>query len=139
MEYIQANKDIVEDRCVFCALLEEGDPDGDRIVRREPLVFVALGASFSAAGQFLLDYRDWIRRIGGALIVIFGLYIVGVLRIGFFGRSQQWQLREKPAGYLGSLAVGITFAIGSVLGALAGIWSRCISVRSIRPWASWRS
>ena len=81
------------------------------------LVFVALGASFSAAGQFLLDYRDWIRRIGGALIVIFGLYIVGVLRIGFFGRSQQWQLREKPAGYLGSLAVGITFAIG---------WTPCV-------------
>ncbi len=73
--------------------------------------------SFSAAGQFLLDYRDWIRRIGGALIVIFGLYIVGVLRIGFFGRSQQWQLREKPAGYLGSLAVGITFAIG---------WTPCV-------------
>jgi len=81
------------------------------------LVFVALGASFSAAGQFLLDYRDWIRRIGGVLIVIFGLYIVGILRIGFFGRSQQWQLREKPAGYLGSLAVGITFAIG---------WTPCV-------------
>src|SRR5262249_28772187 len=69
------------------------------------LVFVALGASFSAAGQFLLDYREWIRRIGGALIVLFGLYIAGLLRIGFFGRTQQWQLREKPAGYLGSLAV----------------------------------
>jgi cytochrome c-type biogenesis protein len=81
------------------------------------LVFVALGASFSAAGQFLLDYRDWIRRIGGALIVLFGLYIAGVLRIGFFGRTQQWQLREKPAGYLGSLAVGITFAIG---------WTPCV-------------
>src|SRR5262249_40705621 len=81
------------------------------------LVFVALGASFSAAGQFLLDYRDWIRRIGGVLIVIFGLYIVGVLKIGIFGRTQQWQLQEKPAGYLGSLAVGITFAIG---------WTPCV-------------
>jgi len=63
------------------------------------LVFVALGASFSAAAQFLLDYR------------------VGLLRIGVFGRSQQWQLREKPAGYLGSLVVGITFAIG---------WTPCV-------------
>ena len=51
------------------------------------LVFVALGASFSAAGQFLLDYREWIRRIGGVLIVIFGLYIMGILRIGFFTSS----------------------------------------------------
>jgi len=81
------------------------------------LVFVALGASFSAAGQFLLDYRDWIRRIGGALIVIFGLYIAGLLKIGLFARTQQWQLQEKPAGYLGSLLVGITFAVG---------WTPCV-------------
>src|SRR5207247_8977883 len=81
------------------------------------VVFVALGASFSAIGQVLLDYRDWIRRIGGVLIVIFGLYIVGILRLGLFGRTQQWQIREKPAGYLGSLAVGITFAIG---------WTPCV-------------
>ena len=78
---------------------------------------MALGASFSAAGQLLLDYRQWIRRAGGILIVIFGLYIAGVLRIGLFGRTQQWQLREKPAGYLGSLAVGVTFGIG---------WTPCV-------------
>ncbi|MEX2146232.1 MAG: cytochrome c biogenesis protein CcdA [Candidatus Rokuibacteriota bacterium] len=81
------------------------------------IVFVALGASFSAAGQFLLDYRDLIRRIGGALIVVFGLYIAGILKIGLFGRTQSWQLREKPAGYLGSFAVGVTFAIG---------WTPCV-------------
>src|SRR5262249_3337587 len=46
-----------------------------------------------------------------------GLYIVGLLKIGIFGRTQQWQLREKPAGYLGSLVVGLTFAIG---------WTPCV-------------
>jgi cytochrome c-type biogenesis protein len=81
------------------------------------LVFVALGASFSVAGQFLLDYRDTIRRVGGLLIVLFGLYIAGVLRLGLLARTRQWQLREKPAGYLGSLAVGVTFAIG---------WTPCV-------------
>ena len=81
------------------------------------LVFIALGASFSAAGQFLLDYRDAIRRVGGVLIVIFGLYIAGVLKLALFGRTAQWQIREKPAGYVGSLAVGITFAIG---------WTPCV-------------
>src|SRR5437773_9234767 len=81
------------------------------------IVFVALGASFSALGQFLLDHRDWIRRIGGVLIVVFGLYIVGALRIGVLGRTAQLQVREKPAGYLGSLAVGVTFAIG---------WTPCV-------------
>jgi cytochrome c-type biogenesis protein len=81
------------------------------------MVFVSLGASFSAASAFLLDYRDWIRRIGGALIIIFGLYIAGLLRIGIFGRTQQLQLREKPTGYIGSFIVGLTFAIG---------WTPCV-------------
>ena len=81
------------------------------------LVFVSLGASFSAAGQFLLDYRDVIQKIGGVLIVIFGLYIAGFLKVGFLGRTQQFQLREKPAGYVGSVLVGITFAIG---------WTPCV-------------
>jgi len=81
------------------------------------MIFVALGASFSAASAVLLDYRDWIRRIGGVLIILFGLYIAGVLRIGIFARTQQLQLREKPAGYLGSFIVGLTFAIG---------WTPCV-------------
>jgi cytochrome c-type biogenesis protein len=81
------------------------------------VIFVALGASFSAAGTLLLDYRDWIRRTGGVLIVVFGLYIAGLLRIGIFGRTQQLQLRAKPAGYIGSFIVGLTFAIG---------WTPCV-------------
>lgn len=80
-------------------------------------VFVSLGASFSAAGQFLLDYRDWIRIAGGSLIVIFGLYIAGILRLGALGRTHQFQIRSKPAGLLGSFAVGLTFAIG---------WTPCV-------------
>jgi cytochrome c-type biogenesis protein len=81
------------------------------------VVFVALGASFSAAGQLLLEHREWIRRIGGALIIVFGLYIAGLLKIGVFNRTQQWQIREKPAGYVGSFLVGVTFAIG---------WTPCV-------------
>jgi cytochrome c-type biogenesis protein len=80
-------------------------------------VFVSLGASFSAAGQFLFGYRDWIRIAGGVLIVVFGLYIAGVLRIGMFARTKQVQIRSKPAGFLGSYAVGLTFAIG---------WTPCV-------------
>jgi len=80
-------------------------------------VFVVLGASFGAVGRLLLDYREWIRRIGGALIVVFGLYIAGVLRIGWLGRTKQLELKIRPAGYVGSLLVGVTFAIG---------WTPCV-------------
>ena len=55
--------------------------------------------------------------VGGPLIIVFGLYIAGVLRVGLFGRSQQVQLRQKPAGYLGTFVVGLTFAIG---------WTPCV-------------
>ncbi len=81
------------------------------------LVFVALGASFSAAGRFLLDYREWIRTAGGLLIIIFGLYIAGVFRIGLFGRTRQIEIKTKPAGYIGTFAVGVTFAVG---------WTPCV-------------
>jgi cytochrome c-type biogenesis protein len=80
-------------------------------------VFVSLGVSVSAAGQFLLDYRDWIRITGGVLIIVFGLYIMGILRVGVFGRSAQFQIQRKPAGLIGSFAVGLTFAIG---------WTPCV-------------
>ena len=76
-----------------------------------------LGVSVSAASQFLLDYRDWIRIGGGILIIVFGLYIAGVLRVGLFGRTAQMQIRTKPAGFIGSFAVGLTFAIG---------WTPCV-------------
>jgi cytochrome c-type biogenesis protein len=81
------------------------------------VVFVSLGATFSAAGQFLLDYRDWIRIGGGMLIAVFGLVIAGVFKWGPLGRTVQFQIRSKPAGILGSFAVGLTFAIG---------WTPCV-------------
>src|SRR5262244_2962919 len=50
-------------------------------------VFVSLGASFSAAGHFFQEYREWIRIGGGVLIVLFGLYIAGVFQWGALGPS----------------------------------------------------
>ncbi len=81
------------------------------------LVFVASGASFSAAGQFLLDYREWIRIGGGVLIIVFGLYIAGLLPVAIFGRTRQLEIKTKPAGYIGTFGVGVTFAIG---------WTPCV-------------
>ncbi|MBI3457532.1 MAG: cytochrome c biogenesis protein CcdA [Candidatus Rokubacteria bacterium] len=81
------------------------------------MVFMAMGASFSALGQVLIEHRDVIRQLGGALIIFFGLYIAGVLPLQWLGRYKQIQLRAKPAGLLGSWLVGVTFAIG---------WTPCV-------------
>jgi cytochrome c-type biogenesis protein len=101
------------------------------------VVLVALGASFSAAGQLLMNHRAGIQRAGGLLIILFGLYIAGVLRLGVLGRTAQWSIATKSAGYVGSSAVGVAFAIGwtpcvgSILGAILSLASTADSVRGV--------
>ncbi|MDP3048205.1 MAG: cytochrome c biogenesis protein CcdA, partial [Thermodesulfovibrionales bacterium] len=80
-------------------------------------VFIALGASSSAAGQILFQYQDSIRIIGGILIIIFGLFIAGFLKLDFLMRERKVHLGGKPAGYIGTFAIGMTFAAG---------WTPCI-------------
>ncbi len=80
-------------------------------------IFIALGASFSVAGRLLLVYQDIFRTLGGILIVFFGIYITGLLKIPALSRYYQFSPREKPTGYIGSGLVGATFAIG---------WTPCV-------------
>lgn len=88
------------------------------------LVFVSLGASASFLGSLFLGYRSLIRTLGGILIILVGAYLIGLFRISFLGRYLQFNLKNKPAGYLGSVLVGITFAVawtpcvGPILGAI---------------------
>lgn len=88
-------------------------------------VFIALGASSSAAGQILFRYQKWIRIIGGILIIIFGLFIAGFLKLDFLMRERKVHLGGRPAGYIGTFAIGMTFAaagwtpcIGPILGSI---------------------
>lgn len=91
------------------------------------LVFVSLGASASFLGSFFLGYRNSIRLFGGAFIVLVGLYLIGIFKIPTLERYLQFNLKDKPAGYLGSVVVGITFAVawtpcvGPILGAILAI------------------
>jgi cytochrome c-type biogenesis protein len=88
------------------------------------LIFVALGASATVLGRVLIHYRVWITRVGGALIVLFGLYLLGVVRVAAFDRERRVHLANKPMGYLGSVLVGIAFGagwtpcLGPILGAI---------------------
>lgn len=88
------------------------------------LVFLLLGASATVLGRALRYYQEWIQRVGGLLIIVFGLYCLGVLRLGFLQQERRVHLQDKPVGYLGSLLVGMAFAagwtpcIGPILGAI---------------------
>ena len=88
------------------------------------LVFVLLGAAASAVGSLLREHQLWLGRVGGILVILFGLYLIGALRPAFLMRERRIQLSHKPLGYFGSAIVGITFGaawtpcIGPILGAI---------------------
>ena len=46
-------------------------------------IFLMLGATATMLGQMMLAWRDWISRIGGALIIVFGLYMLGIFGMTF--------------------------------------------------------
>ena len=81
------------------------------------LVFLLLGASATFLGGMLRVYGDWLGRVGGVILIGFGLYLLGVLRIPGAGREWRLHLADKPLGYLGSLTVGVAFGAG---------WTPCI-------------
>lgn len=81
------------------------------------LVFLIMGASATFLGQLLLRYQDWVARIGGVLIILFGLHLLGILRIGAFLRERRMQLSERPVGMVGAVVAGVVFGAG---------WTPCI-------------
>lgn len=91
------------------------------------LIFVLLGASATALGRVLNYYQVWLQRVGGVLIILFGLLCLGVFKGGLLNQERRVHLERKPVGYLGSLLVGMAFAagwtpcIGPVLGGILGL------------------
>ena len=81
------------------------------------LVFISLGAAASAIGQFLAERQALFNRIAGAVIVIFGLHTMGVLRIEWLYQEKRVHTSRKPAGFVGAGLVGVAFAFG---------WTPCI-------------
>jgi cytochrome c-type biogenesis protein len=91
------------------------------------LVFILLGASATALGRALNYYQVWLQRLGGVIVIGFGLVSLGVFGPGLLTRERRVHLEQKPVGYLGSAFVGMAFAagwtpcIGPVLGGILGL------------------
>lgn len=81
------------------------------------IVFLALGATATMLGQVLVRHRDWVGRIGGVLVIVLGLYLLGVFNVGAFAKEKRFHIANKPLGYFGTMVVGMAFAAG---------WTPCI-------------
>jgi cytochrome c-type biogenesis protein len=81
------------------------------------VIFVLMGAAATSIGQVLNDNLNLISKIAGFIIIIFGLHMIGIFKIGFLNYEKRFHLQEKKLGILGSFAVGAAFAFG---------WTPCI-------------
>jgi len=88
-------------------------------------VFITLGVASSALGRVLFDLRFILAKVGGIIVIIFGLHMIGVFRIPFLEYDTRvQQLPDRKWGYLSSSMMGVFFSagwapcVGPVLGAI---------------------
>ena len=79
-------------------------------------VFILLGLAASAAGTLFLEHQRLLGRLAGAVILLFGLHFLGVLRIPLLDREGRFESRHR-GGALGAFVLGLAFAFG---------WAPCI-------------
>jgi cytochrome c-type biogenesis protein len=95
-------------------------------------LFIALGASATMLGSVLRRSLPLLQQVGGVVIVGFGLYMLGILRIPALLRDRRVQFAAKPAGKAGTVVAGIAFGAG---------WTPCVGpvLASILMFASFEA
>lgn len=73
---------------------------------------ITLGFGAKVINNTLITYQDYIRKVGGILIIIFGLYFIGVFKIKLFNKEKKYQYKNYSPSFIKSLLLGITFSFG---------------------------
>ena len=82
------------------------------------LVFIVFNILAAVVGGMLFDMRTWLAKIGGVIVVIFGLHMIGVFRIPFLEYDVRIHSQADPRwGYISSLLMGVFFSAG---------WAPCV-------------
>lgn len=81
------------------------------------VVFIAFGLSASALGQLLARHQVLLRRVSGAMIILFGLQMTGLIKVGALHREKRVAFAPGKAGVFNSLLMGMAFSAG---------WTPCI-------------
>lgn len=81
------------------------------------IVFVILGAFMAGVGSLFREHQGIVNLITGAVVVIFGLNFMGVLRIGALNSTHKLNHEVKELGFFSAVLFGIVFSIG---------WTPCV-------------
>jgi cytochrome c-type biogenesis protein len=81
------------------------------------IAFIALGATATVVGKFLLTRMPILKYIAGIIMIIFGLHVLGVFRIRALYQDTRMHKVQTSSGMLGALVLGFVFALG---------WSPCL-------------
>ncbi|NQT74890.1 MAG: cytochrome c biogenesis protein CcdA [Candidatus Omnitrophica bacterium] len=81
------------------------------------IVFILMGITFAYLGSFFGIKRILLERIGGVLIILFGLHISGLFSIKALNLDKRLVYNRKKIGYLSSILIGMAFAVG---------WTPCV-------------
>jgi cytochrome c-type biogenesis protein len=89
------------------------------------LVFIVFNIIAAAFGGLLYNARTWLAKIGGIVVIIFGLHMIGVFRIPFLEYDVRVHSQvDRRWGYISSLLMGVFFSagwapcVGPILGAI---------------------
>ena len=80
------------------------------------VLFVAMGALAGTLGSFLVKYQTWVNLVGGAIVILFGLNYMGVLKLNLF-KGVSRSMREKDLGFFSAFLFGVIFSVG---------WTPCV-------------
>ena len=80
-------------------------------------IFVLMGASATYLSSLLYEYFDYLRIIGGTIIIIFGIHFTQIIQFSFLNSDTRIQINNYKPGLVGSFIVGLSFAFG---------WTPCI-------------
>lgn len=81
------------------------------------IIFILMGVSITSLGKLLIIHKNLFRKVGGTLIVIFGLHTIGVFKIKLFYHEKRFLYLDKIKGPFSSIIMGMAFAAG---------WTPCI-------------
>ncbi len=81
------------------------------------IIFYSLGFTVSSLSRLFVDYKDFIRMMGGILIMVMGLFLLGIFQPNMLMREKKWKIPRKGVSYFSSILIGIGFAAG---------WTPCL-------------